>query len=613
MYKINRFIVILSQLIILIDSTKQYKFKLGLAAFKAIGKTVKNPMIKKVGDTVKKTARMLNQNKNTLKNLACSLENKVLTVRHNFGSKSVKYLGEEGIKNTAPQMSRKGKSNILMRSAAMISGKAKGFMPVAKEYLRGNELRSFVSSLAKSKPVAQMLLAAGGLGTLQMNLVKKKSEEDYEKKFGKPPSPKIISEEAAARPAGYKSAGLRRYEAKMAAKALIVKEDPDYVYSTDLEIFNLQLQQEKDHLSSNKSRGPTPKKEFVLEVKKETVGHQIIESQGQIRPETFDMKQRQEVRTLNNNYHDDRYERADIFQDKIKKLFAAKTQEHQHFKKEYEVLNKLKTKIKRKVPVETVENYEIRRLAYRKGIADRDAEFHKTKANMLKEFEDTNKEHLDKFNARNEDLEKKNAEYKKEYYEKNSENLRDLIKKRDTTRKELDKLEVNRQSEFVGKYRKMAIDLNNQEKAAKEALTKDLQENKTTKSIRESRLKAHKDEFAQKQFVLSREFMATNEASNAEFKEANKGLLDEFKEVATAIKKTDKDPFHDFQELHRDSVIKINKKYIAETSGKAIHEILKKEEIALKTEYELYQLMFPKKNPNWKLKRAERIRKQNGN
>ncbi len=44
-------------------------------------------------------------------------------------------------------------------------------MPMAKGHLKGNELMSFVSAITKSKPFAPFLLAAGGLGTLQMNLV----------------------------------------------------------------------------------------------------------------------------------------------------------------------------------------------------------------------------------------------------------------------------------------------------------------------------------------------------------------------------------------------------------------------------------------------------------
>ena len=77
---------------------------------KAIGKTIKSPMLNKIsnaikkpiiktfGSTIKKSVGMVHQNKNIIKNVACGLKEKYSRTRHNFGSKSIKYLREEGIK-----------------------------------------------------------------------------------------------------------------------------------------------------------------------------------------------------------------------------------------------------------------------------------------------------------------------------------------------------------------------------------------------------------------------------------------------------------------------------------------------------------------------------------
>ena len=78
-------------------------------AFKAISKTINNPLIKKVannikqpitkaiGNTVKKSAFMFHQQKNTMKNLACGIGEMCSRTKHAINS-PVKYLGEEGVK-----------------------------------------------------------------------------------------------------------------------------------------------------------------------------------------------------------------------------------------------------------------------------------------------------------------------------------------------------------------------------------------------------------------------------------------------------------------------------------------------------------------------------------
>ena len=67
--------------------------------FKTIGNTIKKPILKTIGNTVKNSMRILRRNKNTIKNISYGLEEKYLRVRHNFGNRSIKYLGGKGIKN----------------------------------------------------------------------------------------------------------------------------------------------------------------------------------------------------------------------------------------------------------------------------------------------------------------------------------------------------------------------------------------------------------------------------------------------------------------------------------------------------------------------------------
>ena len=55
---------------------------------------------------------MFRRKQNTIKNLACGLGQKYLRTKHNVGSRSVKYLGEEGIKHfkyIAPYAARRGR------------------------------------------------------------------------------------------------------------------------------------------------------------------------------------------------------------------------------------------------------------------------------------------------------------------------------------------------------------------------------------------------------------------------------------------------------------------------------------------------------------------------
>ena len=86
-------------------------------SFKAIGKTIKIPLLKTISNTIKKpiatkfgnsmknSVIMFRRNKSTVKNLACGFKEKYLKTVHNYGSNSVKHLGVEStkkIKYTTP-------------------------------------------------------------------------------------------------------------------------------------------------------------------------------------------------------------------------------------------------------------------------------------------------------------------------------------------------------------------------------------------------------------------------------------------------------------------------------------------------------------------------------
>ncbi len=67
---------------------------------KTIGNTIKTPIIKTFGNTIKNSVSTFRRKKSAIKHLACGLQEKYLRTIHNIKSRSVKYLGEEGIKNS---------------------------------------------------------------------------------------------------------------------------------------------------------------------------------------------------------------------------------------------------------------------------------------------------------------------------------------------------------------------------------------------------------------------------------------------------------------------------------------------------------------------------------
>ena len=187
MYKISISFFAIISFQLLFCGTKQSKVRQAIVAvkeigknirsplFKQIGNTIKKPIIKSFGNTIKNSVDVFHRNKNTIRNLACGLQEKYLKIRHKFGNKPVKYLGEEGIRKLkyitsyavggSKQLVRTNdKKSIYMRAAAQMSGKE--VIPLVKrsaEQVKGKELGSLINMVSKSKPLLPLIFVAGGL------------------------------------------------------------------------------------------------------------------------------------------------------------------------------------------------------------------------------------------------------------------------------------------------------------------------------------------------------------------------------------------------------------------------------------------------------------------
>ena len=148
--------------VLLFDSTKQYHLRQPIMVVKAIGKTIKSPIVKTFDNTIKNSIGMFRRNKNTIKSLACDLQERYLRTRNNFGKKPVNYLGEERIryfKYTVPYIGEgdkqlvraKGKKSIQMRSSEQIGRK---------------ELGSLINIVSRSKDQLPLLFVTGGLSKI---------------------------------------------------------------------------------------------------------------------------------------------------------------------------------------------------------------------------------------------------------------------------------------------------------------------------------------------------------------------------------------------------------------------------------------------------------------
>ena len=178
MSRINLIFFVIIQFVLLFDGSKQSHIKQTTLAVKTIGNTIKN------------SAGLFRRNKNAIKNLVCGLQKKYLKTRNIFSSKSVKYIGEEGIKKikyTAPQAATRGnilvgsisEKNILMRSKKYMGGTNLGnLVKKSAEMIRGKELSSLINMVSKNKPQLPLLFFTGGVSKLTQLSVRRNEDSE---------------------------------------------------------------------------------------------------------------------------------------------------------------------------------------------------------------------------------------------------------------------------------------------------------------------------------------------------------------------------------------------------------------------------------------------------
>ena len=178
MHKIKILFFTIISFLLLFDNTKQSHVRQAIMTVKAIGDTIKSPIVKTFGNTIKSSVSMFRQNKNTIKNIACGLQEKYLKTSTNFGSKSVKYLKEEGIKkikHMVPYVNRGG--NQLFRTP----GKKSIYIGSAEQIAR-KELGSLINIVSKNRPQLAFFFVAGSLNKLTRLNFLTTEEDDIELK-----------------------------------------------------------------------------------------------------------------------------------------------------------------------------------------------------------------------------------------------------------------------------------------------------------------------------------------------------------------------------------------------------------------------------------------------
>ena len=169
-----------------------------MMTFKAINKVMKDPLVRKVVNTIKKpiakaigntvnnSMGIFQRQKSNVKNLSCRIGDFCFKTKNSIGSSSVGYLRNEGIKKFksirpwaargGEQLVKKGsKTNIYTRSANYLKGKGERFGPLivkrSIEQARGKELNSFINMVSKSKPYLPFITGAGIIKLTTASLV----------------------------------------------------------------------------------------------------------------------------------------------------------------------------------------------------------------------------------------------------------------------------------------------------------------------------------------------------------------------------------------------------------------------------------------------------------
>ena len=179
MYRISRTALLFTYFLLFINNTKQSHVRQAVT-LKAISKTVKSPLFKQIGNTIKNSVSIFQKKKNTIKNLAFGLQEKFIRTKHNLGnstiknlnegdnfvSKTVKYLQKEAIQKFKYMKPSTVKKNIMIKSDAQ---------------MKGQELGYLINTVSKSKTQLSLLFVTGGVNLTQLNVLRAK--ETYANDF----------------------------------------------------------------------------------------------------------------------------------------------------------------------------------------------------------------------------------------------------------------------------------------------------------------------------------------------------------------------------------------------------------------------------------------------
>ena len=342
--------------LLFIDNTKQWHVRSALTVFRVIKTTIKGPYIRNIrntikkpiattfGNTIKNSVGMFRRNKNAIKNFAHGVQRKDLKRKHNFTSKSIGYLGVEGIKrfkHMAPQASRRGQqlvgtqytNNNQMKSTAWMNAKGFGLLiSRSVQQIRGEETRMFFNMITKSRAQLPFLFMTGSLNRItSLNLCDDINEEFtgtnlYVSRGYEPLD--IVKKNPGSEESfeDYRKQNIEIKKNKEALETIYKKKQEELKKQEKLE--EKEELQEKEAPEKNKEDNKEVVEENkedgkeVLEQKKENVKEVIIKDKEEIKEVV--VKSKEDVKDVADPNIEGVKEVIDVKKNTIKKVAAAK-------------------------------------------------------------------------------------------------------------------------------------------------------------------------------------------------------------------------------------------------------------------------------------------------